>query len=124
MIIWRQVLHLKTFYGASLSEQDLNQERYVGIFKKTFLQIRIKKEDRDALRFHLVQIEVLQFARLVFGLVQSPFILGGTTDEHLNSYTKKSPVEVVEIGDDLFVEDLIADGENFDQVASLKDIVI
>ena len=55
-----------------------------GDLQKAFLQIRIKADDRDALRFYWIkgrnpnQIEILRITGLVFGLVQSPFILGGT----------------------------------------------
>ena len=54
-----------------------------GDLQKAFLQIRIK-DDPDALKFPWIkgrdpnQIEILQFTRLEFRLVQSPFILGGT----------------------------------------------
>ena len=66
-----------------------------GDLQKAFLQIRIKADDRDAPRFHWVkerdpnQTETLRFTRLVSGLVQSPFILGGTLQEHLGSYIEK-----------------------------------
>ena len=52
--------------------------------KQAFLQIRFKKEDRDALRFDWIneenpsEIEVYRFTRALFGLNQSPFLLGGT----------------------------------------------
>ena len=39
MIVWRQVPHLKTFYGTSSSEQTLSQLRYVVTFKKHFFGI-------------------------------------------------------------------------------------
>ena len=87
-------------------------------------------DDHDDLRFHWIkekdpnQIETLRFTRRVFGLVQSPFILGGTLQEHLGSYIEKYPTEVSEIKDDLYVDDLISGGNNFEQVASLKDIAI
>ena len=54
----------------------------------------------------------------------SPFILEGIIDEHLSSYTEKYPTEVDEISDDLYVDRLITSGENFEQVAYLKDIGI
>ena len=94
--------------------------------QKAFLQIRIQAEDRDALRFHWIkerdwnQIEVLQFTRLVFGLVQSPFIVGGTLQEHLGIYIEKYPIEAAEIKDDQYVDDLISGGNNFEQIASLN----
>ena len=52
-----------------------------GDIEKVFLQIRIRKSERDVLRFHWVKnsdpnvIEISRFTRLVFGLTQSPFIL-------------------------------------------------
>ena len=94
------------------------------------LNIRIKADDRDALRFHWIKerdpngIEILRYTRLVFGLIQFPFILGGTLQEHLETYIEKYPIEVAEIKDDLYVDDLISGGNNFEQVASLKDIAI
>ena len=101
-----------------------------GDLQKAFLQIRIKADDRDTLRFHWIkernpnQIETPRFTRLVFGLVQSPFIWGGTLQEYLGSYIEKHLIEVAEIKDDLYVDDLISGGNNFEQVASLKDIAI
>ena len=55
-----------------------------GDLKQAFLQVRIRMEDRDALRFHWFknkatsEEEVPRFTRALFGLVQSPFLLGGT----------------------------------------------
>ena len=98
--------------------------------QKAFLQMRIKAEDCDALRFHWNkkrdprQIGILRFTRLAFGLVQSPFILVGTLQEHLETYIEKYPIKVPEIKDDLYVDDLISGGNVFEQVASLKDIAI
>ena len=94
-----------------------------GDLQKVFLQIRIKADDRDALRFQWIkerdpnQIETLRSTRFVFGLVQPPCILGGTLQEHLGSYIEKCPIEVAEIKDDLYVDDLISGGNYFEQVA-------
>ena len=102
-----------------------------GYLQKAFLQIQIKNEDRDALRFHWVrkddpnQIKVLRLTKLVFGLlVQSHFILEGTIDKHRSSYTERYRAKVAEIRDDLYVDGLITGGKNFEQVVSLKDIAI
>ena len=60
------------------------------LFNSAFLQVRIQEADHDALRFHWIkdkdssQIEVLQFTRALFGLIQSPFLLGGTLKQHLD----------------------------------------
>ena len=62
-----------------------------GDIKQAFLQVGIKEEDGDALRFHWIkdkdpkQIDTLRFTRALFGLIQSPFILGGTLDAHPES---------------------------------------
>ena len=52
-----------------------------GDLQKAFLQVRIKEEERDALRFHWKfkghsEIETLRFTRALFGLTSSPFLLG------------------------------------------------
>ena len=59
-----------------------------GDLQQAFLQVRIKKEERDALRFHWKisedsEVEVLRFTRALFGLVPSPFLLGGVIECHL-----------------------------------------
>ena len=77
----------------------------------------VRKEDPK-------QIGVLRFIKHLFGLVLSPFILEGIIEEHLSSYTEKYPTEADQISDDLYVDRLITSGENFEQVAYLKDIGI
>ena len=80
------------------------------------MQIRIKKEDWDALRFHWIneenpsEIEVYRFTHALFGLNQSPFLLGGTLEQHLSSQEKQLPTEVAEIKDGLYVDDLLTGG--------------
>ena len=71
--------------------------------KQAFLQVVIRADDRDVLRFHWIKnkdpsdIEVLTFTRALFGLVQSPFLLAGTLKQHLNSLRERYPAEVAEI---------------------------
>ena len=54
-----------------------------GDMKQAFLQIRIREEDRDALRFHWIRdletrrVEVLRFTRALLGPAPSPFFLEG-----------------------------------------------
>ena len=80
-----------------------------GDLKQAFLQVGIQKADRDALRFHWIkdkepsQIEVLRFTRALFGLIQSPFLLGGTLKQHLDSLKATYPEEVEEILKSLYV---------------------
>ena len=56
MIAWKQVLHFKTFYGVSLSEQDLNPQYYLDIFKKYFSRYKSTKKDCNALRFQWFKV--------------------------------------------------------------------
>ena len=98
--------------------------------KQAFLQVRIRPEDRDALRFHWLKnkdpsvIEALRFTRALFGLVQSPFLLAGTLKLHLQSLREKYPVEVDEILRSLYVDDVITGGNTKEEVQDLKKTII
>ncbi len=98
--------------------------------KQAFLQVLIRADDRDALRFHWIKnkdpndIEVLRFTRALFGLVQSPFLLAATLKQHLNSLRGKYPEEIKEIEKSLYVDDIITGGETTDEVLCLKQKTI
>ena len=89
-----------------------------GHIKQAFLQVRIKKEDRDALRFHWIkdtdpkQIDTLQF------------ILGGTLDAHLESKKGDKIKEIAEIKKSLPVDDFISGEINTTVVKRLKQLII
>ena len=57
-----------------------------GDIKQAFLQVRIREDDRDALRFYWLKylnsqtVEALRFTRALFGLTCSLFLLGGVVD--------------------------------------------
>ena len=97
-----------------------------GDIKKAFLQVRIQEQDRDALRFHWVkdiqteEVETLRFCRVMFGLTQSPFLLGGTIEQHLASYGNQARELIEEITRSLYVNDLISGGHNSDEVRRFK----
>ena len=94
--------------------------------KQAFLQIRIQKKDRDALRFHWIseenpsEIEVYRFTRALFWLNQPPFLLGRTLEQHLSSLEKQFPTEVAQIKDGLHVDDLLTGGCVVEEVLDLK----
>ena len=99
--------------------------------KQAFLQIRIRKEDRDVLRSHLLkdlqyeEMQILRYTRVVFGLIQSPFLLGGTLEPHLDNSRASFPAEIIEqILECLHVDDLIGGGFTEDKVFQLKKMVI
>jgi hypothetical protein len=98
--------------------------------KQAFLQVRIKEEDRDVLRFHWMdeenphEVTVYRFTRALFGLNQSPFLLGGTLDQHLMSGAEEFTDEVIEIKDSLYVDDILGGGSTVTEVESLKESAI
>ena len=65
--------------------------------KQAFLQIRVRKKDRNELKFHWIEnmqledIKRYRLTRSIFGLGESPFLLNGTMKEHLESSINKYP---------------------------------
>ena len=92
---------------------------------KAFLQVRIKKQDRDALRFHWkpnsqAEIQTLRFTRAMFGLAP-PFLLGGVLEYHLQSWEDRKPDAVTEIKKSLYVDDLISGSTTIEKAKQLRD---
>ena len=81
--------------------------------EKAFLQVGIKTDDHDYLRFlwfdevdkDMPTIIQYRFARLPFGLKPSPSILGATINKHINSFAEREP-KVVNILKQLYVDDM------------------
>eukprot|EP00112_Aurelia_sp_Birch-Aquarium-sp1_P000095 Seg1007.4 transcript_id=Seg1007.4/GoldUCD/mRNA.D3Y31 product="hypothetical protein" protein_id=Seg1007.4/GoldUCD/D3Y31 len=71
----------------------------LGDVEKAFLQIEVNKEDRDAMRFlwvkdihqELPEICELRSTRVIFGSGPSPFLLGATIKEHMETYKSEDP---------------------------------
>ena len=67
-----------------------NSVAVTGDIQKAFLQVRVREDDRDAMRFSLApkqsEVETLRFTRALFGLASSPFLLAGVIDTHLSSW--------------------------------------
>ena len=96
-----------------------------GDLEKAFLQVRIKEEERDALRFFWRspsqdKTVIYRFTRALFGLTCSPFLLGGVISHHLKSWELEYPDVVKEIWDGLYVDDLMVGGSNVEEVAEKK----
>ena len=110
----KKVLALQNLLWSILIRTRFKPIALRGDLQKAFLQIRIKAANRDALRFHWIkerdpnQVEILWFTKLIFGSVQSPVFLGGSLQEHLETYIEKYHIEVAEIKDDLYVDNLIS----------------
>ena len=98
-----------------------------GDLKKAFLQVRIKEEERDSLRFHWrppnsSKTSVLRFTRALFGMTCSPFLLGGVINQHLDTWDNQHPELIKEIRDGLYVDDLMTGGETVEITAEKKVI--
>ena len=97
-----------------------------GDIKQAFLQVRIKEQDRDALRFHWLKdpssqtVETLRFTRALFGLTSSPFLLGGVIQHLLESCRQNYPDIVSEIERSLYVDDLISGGPSSEKAKEIK----
>ena len=97
-----------------------------GDLKQAFLQVRIREEDRDVMRFHWFkdlktkEIITLRFTRALFGLSPSPFLLGGVIQQHLDKHQQQHPEVIKEISKSLYVDDLVSGGETVEKVNELK----
>ena len=78
------------------------------------------------LRFHWVKnsdpsiIEINRFTRLVFGLIQSPFILEGTLKEHFHYCINEYPTLTEAISEDMYVDDLVSGSKTIEEVEVVK----
>ena len=66
------------------------------------------------------QVETNRFTRLVFGLMQSPFILEGTLKTHFHNYLMDYPKVIENISDGMYVDDLTSVGNTVGEVEILK----
>ena len=98
-----------------------------GDLKQAFFQIRIREQDRDVLRFHwpkdrdLQKLEIYRFTRAIWGLNQSPFLLEGTIEKHLDDCKEEFSKEVEEIKRSKYVDDVFLGGETIEEVQHLKE---
>ena len=88
----------------------------VADINKAFLMISIDEKDRDTLRFlwvddkdsELPRKQVLRFARVVFGVSSSPFLLNATIKHHMDKYRHTDQVFV-----DKFLPSIYVDNVSF-----------
>ena len=101
----------------------------VGDLRQAFLQVRIRENDIDALRFHWLkdlktrEVEVLRFTRAFFGLAPSLFLLAAVIKEHLHTCkaTQSRADLVAEIERSLYVNDLISGSKFVSQALQVKE---
>ena len=86
-----------------------------GDIEKAFLMVSVAQGDRDALRFLWVEdvdnvnskIRVMRFARVVFGVTASPFLLNATIHFHLESKRENNEPLVLKLQKSFYVDDLV-----------------
>ena len=97
--------------------------------EKAFLQIGIKQEDRNFLRFLWYDdpqsayrsVVQLRYAHLPFGLRPSLAVLGSVLLKHVSSYQEKNP-ETGKVLKGLFVDDLSTGGETVDKAYEIYQL--
>ena len=77
--------------------------------------VSVSEEDRNVLRFLWVDdvgsdsptTQVLRFARVVFGVSSSPFLLNATLQYHLNQYSTSHPELARQLTRSTYVDDIV-----------------
>ena len=92
----------------------LHETALIGDIEKAFLQIGLNIPDRDVTRFIWLKnpsdpeldnnIQILRFARIPFGVISSPFLLGATIQHHLKTYNNPIADQVM---NDMYMDNLI-----------------
>ena len=100
-----------------------------GDISKAFLQVRVREDDRDALRFHWRAnndqlVETYRFQRVVFGLTCSPYLLGGVIETHLDTWAQDYPTETELLRRSLYVDDAILGGNTVQQTKERKEFAV
>ena len=93
---------------------------FAGDIEKAFLNVSVAEEDRDVLRFLWVddvtkespEVVVLRFARVVFGVSSSPFLLNATVKHHIERYEEEDPGFVETFLRSIYVDDLSTGGRH------------
>ena len=86
--------------------------------------VALAEEDRDVLRFlwyddvfsEQPEIIQLRFARVVFGVTSSPFLLNATVRHHLEQYKDTYPELVEKLIKATYVDDIVT-GANSEEAA-------
>ena len=98
----------------------------VGDIEKAFLNVRIREEDREALRFIWVDslteddpgLVLYRFCRVVFGVNASPFLLNASLKHHISQYNA-DPEFVENLLNSFYVDDLVSGEGSVERALSL-----
>ena len=96
----------------------------LGDIEKAFLQIGVKEEDRDVVRF-LFNIKgtekQLRFTRVPFGVEASPFLLGATLQHHFEQQGSEFEETVRALKENTYVDNLMQKGGNVEKLMRFKE---
>ncbi|GFQ75684.1 integrase catalytic domain-containing protein [Trichonephila clavata] len=108
----------------------LNMIAITADIERAFLQISLRDEDRDAVRFLFPELEsnqtdpykfqVYRFKRVMFGVNVSPFLLSATIKYHIEKYREQYPAATEMLDTCLYVDDVISAAENISQALKLS----
>ena len=99
--------------------------------EKAFLQVAIQPKERDVTRFIWLKditrpptqdnLQIYRFARVPFGIICSPFLLGATIKHHLEETQKSSQADRSNrnIMQDIYVDNLITGADNEEEAIRL-----
>lgn len=113
----------------------LKKIAYLGDIEKAFLQVGVRIQDRDVLRFLWIdnisginnaKIKVYRWNRVAFGITSSPFLLRVTINKHLKKYETVYPDTVKMVKQNLYVDDLLGGAGDIEQtindITKIKEI--
>ena len=108
-------------YPATNVPGDVLSGYTAGVFTDTS-----ETSERDALRFHwrkneADEIETFRFARVLFGLAPSPYLLEAVLESHFDAWAEKYPDEVARLHRSMYVDDLLTGGQTVQQVQRRKE---
>ena len=95
--------------------------------EKAFLMISVTERDRDFLRFLWIDdiskvnpdVIILRFARVVFGVSSSPFLLNATIKHHVEKFSSSHPELVKQLLQSIYVDDVVFGDDDEDSAYEL-----
>ncbi|GFT65086.1 integrase catalytic domain-containing protein [Trichonephila clavipes] len=108
----------------------LNTITITADIERAFLQISLRDEDRDAVRFLFPDIrsnqtdpykfQVYRFKRVMFGVNVSPFLLSATIKYHIENYREQYPAATEMLDTCLYVDDVISGADDISQALKVS----
>ncbi|GFV45767.1 integrase catalytic domain-containing protein [Trichonephila clavipes] len=108
----------------------LNTIAITADIERVFLQISLRDEDRDAVRFLFPDIksnqtdpykfQVYRFKRVMFGVNVSPFLLSSTIKHHIENYREQYPAATEMLDTCLYVDDVISGADDISQALKVS----